>query len=590
MESKNWNLDDIVTLDNFDELYAQTKKLTSRYDEIFSMLEPTMSEASYAKCINLMQEVNENIHRLSCRPALMEATDQKDGLALKLKNQVKDLGIILSEKVQPINLWIKGKEIQGKEVLDDENAKRLFASVPDLEYSYTYSRQMGKYSLDENSENIMTAKDANGVRVITDMRDMIETEFEYDFKPEGGKRKLIKNNAEISSYAYSTNPAERKAAFEARFEQYQKNIEKFFIAYQAVVKDWNYEAKIRGFKTSLSMRNTANHVEDESITTLIDVCSKNVGIFQDYFKFKAKELGLNKLSRFDLYAPLGKPGKEYSYEQALALVDSSFRQFSPTFADYAQQIIKQNHIDSHPSSTKRGGAFCMTVAPSVTPYVLLNYAGKMRDVSTLAHELGHGVHSLYANKHSISCQHATLPLAETASTLGEMILFEKVLSETTDNQTKKELLSDKLADSYATICRQNFIVKFEMEAHEALQAGIEEKELSAMWLNNLKEQFGDSVEIDDVFRYEWAYIPHIIHSPFYCYAYNFGELLSMALYAKYKSEGQSFVPKIEEILAAGGSEDPKVILQKVGIDMSSAEFWQGSFELIKDWQKELETL
>ena len=171
-----------------------------------------------------------------------------------------------------------------------------------------------------------------------------------------------------------------------------------------------------------------------------------------------------------------------------------------------------------------------------------------------------------------------------------MILFEKVLSETIDNQTKKELLSDKLADSYATICRQNFIVKFEMEAHEALQAGIEEKELSAMWLNNLKQQFGDSVEIDDVFRYEWAYIPHIIHSPFYCYAYNFGELLSMALYAKYKSEGQSFVPKIEEILAAGGSEDPKVILQKVGIDMSSAEFWQGSFELIKDWQKELETL
>jgi oligoendopeptidase F len=183
-----------------------------------------------------------------------------------------------------------------------------------------------------------------------------------------------------------------------------------------------------------------------------------------------------------------------------------------------------------------------------------------------------------------------LPLAETASTLGEMMLFEKILSETKDANTKKQLLSDKLADSYATVCRQNFIVKFEIAAHEAIQKGIEESELSQMWLDNLKEQFGDSVEIDDMFRYEWSYIPHIIHSPFYCYAYNFGELLSMALYAKYKQEGESFVPKIEAILAAGGSQDPKQVLANVGIDMGSADFWQGSFELIKAWQKELETL
>jgi oligoendopeptidase F len=232
----------------------------------------------------------------------------------------------------------------------------------------------------------------------------------------------------------------------------------------------------------------------------------------------------------------------------------------------------------------------MTITPTITPYVLLNYTNKMRDVSTLAHELGHGVHSLYANKHSISTQHATLPLAETASTLGEMILFEKILSETKDPKLKKQLLSDKLADSYATVCRQNYIVKFEISAHDAIQKGIEENELSQMWLDNLKQQFGDSVEVDEMFRYEWAYIPHIIHTPFYCYAYNFGELLSMALYAKYKQEGESFVPKIEAILAAGGSQDPKEVLANVGIDMSSADFWQGSFELIRAWQKELETL
>jgi oligoendopeptidase F len=590
MNNTNWNLDDIVKLDDFESLYKITEKQILDYANIFEKLNPNMTEQEFVDYTKFHEEVVENLHKLGSRPALMEAADQKDSLALKLKNQVKDLEIKFSEVVQPISLWLKGKEVQGKEVLDDDNAKRLFASTPDLEYVYNYSRMMGKYSLDEKSENIMTAKDANGVRVITDLRDMIETEFEYDFKPEGGERKIIKNNAEISSYAYSTNPAERKATFEARFEQYKKNIDKFFVAYQAVVKDWNYEAKARGFETSIAVRNVANHVDDKSISTLIEVCSNNAGIFQDYFKFKARELGLKKLTRFDLYAPLGEINEEYSYDEAIKLVDESFRSFSGEFADNAQKIIQENHIDSHPTDTKRGGAFCMTVTPAITPYVLLNYTGKMRDVSTLAHELGHGVHSLYANMHSISTQHATLPLAETASTLGEMILFEKILSETKDANTKKQLLSDKLADSYATVCRQNFIVKFEIAAHEAIQKGIEESELSQMWLDNLKEQFGDSVEIDDMFRYEWSYIPHIIHSPFYCYAYNFGELLSMALYAKYKQEGESFVPKIEAILAAGGSQDPKQVLANVGIDMGSADFWQGSFELIKAWQKELETL
>ena len=590
MESKNWNLDDVVSLDKFDELYNLTKSQIAQFPGHFKKMSPDMSDDDFLDFTKHHETTIEGMHRLSCRPSLMESADQKDSLALKLKNQVKDLEIEFSKNVRPISLWLKGKSIAGKKLLDDENAMRLFRLNPDKEYQYTYSRLMSHHSLDENSENIITAKDANGVSVIIDLRDMIETEMVYDFQPEGGELKKISNNAELSSYAYSAKPEERRAAFKARFDQYSKNIDKFFVAYQAVVKDWNYEYDLRGYGSAIGMRNTANHIQDEVIDTLMKVCSSNVGVFQRYFGFKARQLGVEKLSRFDLYAPIGDSVENYKYDEALALVDESFREFSPKFADNAKLITDQNHVDTHPSDTKRGGAFCMTVAPSVTPYVLLNYDGKGRDVSTLAHELGHGVHSIYANNHTISAQHATLPLAETASTFGEMLLFEKLLSRAKTNDAKKKLLSEKLADSYATVCRQNFIVKFEIAAHEALKSGIEEKDLSQMWLDNLKEQFGDSVDVDEMFRYEWAYIPHIIHTPFYCYAYNFGELLSMALYAKYKSEGESFVPKIEEILAAGGSEDPRVILQRVGIDMSSAEFWQGSFELIKHWQDELETL
>ncbi len=590
MKTATWNLDDIVSLDKFKALYETARTEIAQFDDYFAKMTPTMPTEEFAAFTYHHERCIEHLHRLGARPELMEAANQKDSQAIKLKNQVKDLEVFFSEKVQPISLWLKGKKIENKEILDDKNAARLFAANKDLEYVYNYSRKMGRYSLDEKSENLLTAKDANGIRVITDLRDMIETEFVYEFKPKDGKAKQISNNAELSSYTYSTDPNEREAAFRARFERYENNIDKFFVAYQAIVKDWGYESKLRGFKSPISMRNMANHIDDKVIDILIDVCTQNTVVFQDYFKFKAKQLGMPKLTRFDLYAPLGESSENIEYEKALQLVDQSFGGFSSNFAAKAKQIVSENHIDSHPSDAKRGGAFCMTVAPSVTPYVLLNYAGKMRDVSTLAHELGHGVHSLYANKHSISAQHANLPLAETASTFGEMILFEAVLAGTKENDTKRNMLSDKLADSYATICRQNFIVRFEIEAHKALAKGIEESELSRLWLENLAEQFGDSVLIDDMFRHEWAYIPHIFHTPFYCYSYNFGELLSMALYKRYKDEGETFVPKIEAILTAGGSQDPAKVLSSVGIDMASADFWQGSFEILESWMEQLKQL
>ena len=590
MNVANWNLDDIFKLGDFEKLCVEARHKITELDKVFATMTPAMSSEDFLAFTKLYEQCAEVLHRLGARPALMESVDHKDSLALKLKNQVKDLEIYFSEKTQPISLWLKGKKIAKKEVLDDANAKRLFSANDDLSYVFGYSRLMARHSLDENSENILTAKDANGTRVITDLRDMIETEFEFDFAPEGREPIKIKNSAELTSYSYSPDATEREAAYRARFEQYEKNIDKFFVAYQAIVKDWAYEAKLRGFAKPISMRNVANHIDDGVIDTLIDVCSENTGVFQDYFGYKAKALKLSKLTRFDLYAPLASSNESYDYDQALGLVDEAFRGFSSTFADKAKQVVEAKHIDSHPGDSKRGGAFCMTVAPSITPYVLLNFAGKMRDVSTLAHELGHAVHSIYADKHSISSQHATLPLAETASTLGEMILFEKLLEKAKSDSQKKVLLSDKLADSYATICRQNYIVKFEITAHEMIQKGCDHNDLSQAWLDNLNKQFGDSVQVDDIFRYEWSYIPHIIHTPFYCYAYNFGELLSMALFARYKKEGAKMVASIESILEAGGSEDPKEVLDRVGIDMSAREFWQGSFELIADWQSQLEAL
>jgi len=322
----------------------------------------------------------------------------------------------------------------------------------------------------------------------------------------------------------------------------------------------------------------------------LKVCQINRDIFHKFFKWKAKELRKNKLERFDIYAPLDKKDRKIEKEEALKLVLDSFDKFAPKFGQYARQIIESQHIDWMTKKDKRGGAFCATIAPQIKPYILLNFTDKTRDVSTLAHELGHGIHSMYAQNHYSSAQHAPLPLAETASTLAEIILFEKILRQETNNKIKKSLLADKMADSYATILRQNYFVMFEKEAHEIIPNGIKMEDLSKVYLKNLKDQFGSSVKIDNIFQYEWSYISHIFDSPFYCYAYNFGELLALGLYKKYKEDKNLWLPRIENILTAGGSQNPQKLLLKNGIDIESKSFWNDSFEIIRGWQRELERL
>ncbi|MDP4009955.1 MAG: M3 family oligoendopeptidase [Candidatus Shapirobacteria bacterium] len=382
----------------------------------------------------------------------------------------------------------------------------------------------------------------------------------------------------------------REAAYRSLLEKQKDNLDKFFAIYQAIVKDWDYEAKLRGYETPIQVRNFANQISDKAIENLLSVCQKNRTIFQDFFKYKAKILGQNKLKRFDIYAPIESKEKQIRFDEAVAIVKDVFNEFSPQFGNLANKVIDQKHIDSHPQPNKRSGAFCATVNPKITPYVMLNFTGRIRDVSTLAHELGHAVHSLLASQHLPSVQHANLPLAETASTLAEMILFENLYQKETDPKIRKSMLMEKLADSYASILRQNYFVIFEIRAHELISKGCTAKQLSELWLETLKEQFGDSVEIDQIFKYEWSYIPHIVNTPFYCYAYNFGELLSYALFARYKNERQEFVSNIETILMAGGSQNPTKILKEVGIDINSKQIWNDSFFIIKEWQLRLEQL
>ena len=302
-------------------------------------------------------------------------------------------------------------------------------------------------------------------------------------------------------------------------------------------------------------------------------------------------LKMKRLRRYDLYAPASSNVKEknYSYDKSVKLVFESLGKFSPKLERFAKNVFEEKHIDSEVRRGKRDGAFCSTLTPKVTPFVLVNFTGKTRDVFTLAHELGHAVHSQAAQDRSILIQDAPLPLAETASTFSELLLYDNISSEITDNE-KKIMLSEKLDDLYATIMRQSFFTIFEIDAHEQIGKGTTIEEISKTYLKNLKEQFGNSIEMTEDFAIEWSCIPHFYHSPFYCYAYSFGNLLALSLFQRYKKEGKDFEPHYIEILAAGGAKKPESLLDEHNIDIRSPKFWQEGFDYIKTQVKELESL
>jgi len=392
-------------------------------------------------------------------------------------------------------------------------------------------------------------------------------------------------------YIQGPHPDLRAAAYQEMYRVYGEQSPILGQMYQTLVRDWrNENLTLRKFSSPMAVRNLSNDIPDKAVDTLLGVARKNAGIFQRYFKMKAKVLGMDTLRRYDIYAPVAKAEKPFEYASAAEMVLDSFSEFEPKVGELARRVFEENRVDSEVRKGKRDGAFCWSVLPEMTPWVLLNYQGRARDVATMAHELGHAVHSMLASHHSTFTFHSSLPLAETASTFGEMVLTDRLLVEETDEDVRRDILFKQVDDAYATIMRQSYFALFEKEAHEMVVKNASVDELAAAYMENLKEQFGDSLELSEEFKWEWVSIPHIYHTPFYVYAYAFGQLLVLSLYQQYKQEGEAFKPKYIKILSAGGSEAPAKILSEAGIDIESAAFWQGGFDVVDGLVKQLEKL
>lgn len=586
-ELKPWDLSELLPNTDETTIAARVSALESdvkAFVDRREQLSPEMDPALLIETMKLGEQIFEQIYSLGAYGSLWFSADTQSPGALTYRNRMQQTLTQLQNRILFFDLWWKG--------LDEDDAAALLPSAeqyPDYRFYLQDIRRTKPYTLDEKSEQIINVKDSNGIDGVITLYSMLTSRLEFNVEVDGETKTLTRDA--LMGYAYSPRPELRAAAYQELYRVYEKEAPILAQIYANRVRDWYAEqVELRGYSSPIAVRNMANDIPDEAVDTLLDVARKNAPLFQRYFSLKAKWMGVDKLRRYDIYAPLAESDETMEYGDAVDLVLKTFADFDGRVAEQAERVFAQDHIDSEIRKGKRGGAFCATVLPSQTPWVLMNYTGKVRDVSTLAHELGHAIHSMMAADHSIFTQHATLPLAETASVFAEQLLTERLLEAATDPLVQREILSSAVNDMYATVMRQAYFVIFERDAHEAILNNKSPEDLYALYMENLREQFGDSVEVSDEFRYEWVSIPHIYNTPFYCYAYSFGQLLVLALYRRYQQEGDAFKPGYLRLLAHGGSARPEDVLSEVGIDMRDPAFWQGGFDVISDMIDQMEAI
>ena len=576
-----WNLTDLVKdpVGQFDAYLADLEAKVARFESSRTQLAPTMAGEDFRQLLDLSQEIAELSSRLGAYAYLWFSENTKNLEARSFRTKVEERLTALSNRLLYFDLWWQG--------VDQDNAGRLMTGTGSLRYHLETIRRYQPHTLSEPEEKIINIKNITGRSAVNQLYDVVTNSFTFTLTVKG--KRLTLTREELAAYLRHPSARLREAAYHELYRVFAGQHDLLGEIFKTLVNDWKAEnLQLRRFLSPIATRNLSNDIPDKAVDALLAVCRRNVEIFQNYFRIKGRLCKIRPMSRYHIYAPHQTEEKTYRFQDAVRMVLEAYRAFSPKLADLVQRVLDEHHLDASTRPGKLGGAYCYSVVPGFTPYVLLNFTGEARDIATMAHELGHAVHGMLAERHSIFTFHSTLPLAETASVFGERILSDSLMKQEQNKKVRQGLLLNQLDDIYATVLRQAYFVLFENRAHEMIAQGATVKNLAQMYLTELRQQFGKAVKVPNEFQWEWLTIPHIFASPFYCYAYSFGNLLVLALYRMYQDEGASFVPKYLDLLSTGGSEPPHMILAKVGVDMTSEAFWQSGFDTIRAMVQQLE--
>jgi oligoendopeptidase F len=581
-----WNLTDLFAAPG-DFKFTQAKQTLQEQSATFAqryrgmLLHLTGSEITDA--IRKYEALLLQIHRLAQYAGLSLAVNVENSEVKAFEHGIREFVALIQNQLLFFELEL-GRFSEGK-------LKSCLVDEVCRPYWYFLERlaKTAHYQLQESEERIINLKNVNGAQAFENLYEELTSAFRFSFSLEGETR--ILNGEALRALRQHPDPAVRSQAMRLFMEKHAENHLVLGSCLNYIVKDFNQEAILRGYSSSIAVRNTQNDLPDELVDLLHTVTSASYPLVQRYYAFKKRFLGLAEFSLADIYAPLPQLAKEYDFFSAKQLVIEAFAKFDPEFRDLAEKIFAAGHLDAPVAEGKRGGAFCSAAAPGDLPYVLLNHLGRLRDVSTMAHELGHAIHYQLSSEQPLVHYHAALPLAETASVFSEMILADHLLRQQDDPHVKIALLAHKLEELFATSHRQNMFSNFERAAHERIRQGLTSaEELGRIYKEELGRMFGQSVLIPDWFQWEWSAISHFFALPFYVYAYNFANLLVLALYRMYQEQGSSFVPVLKSILRAGSGASPVDILRRAGCDVTSRQFWEKSLLVVEGYLDQIEAL
>ncbi len=437
------------------------------------------------------------------------------------------------------------------------------------------TRAFRDHMLSETEETLLEETANTGARAFRRLFEEITSKLKFQYKGQE------LSQSELLAKLYEADREERRMSAESFSAGLNTVAPTLAFISNTLMQDKNVKDRLRKYKTAEQSRHLSNELSAETVELVATTCENNYSLVNRYYKIKRDVLGLDKLTHYDRYAPLFESDRKVVWNDARALILEAFDAFSPVMSAAAQDFFDKEWIDAAPRPGKRGGAFCAYATPDVHPFILMSYLERSRDVMTLAHELGHGVHSYVSRGQTYFNFHGTLPMAELASTFGEMLVFEN-LQKDADAKERLALLAGKIEDSFATIFRQATMYRFEqaLHKHRREKGELTLQDFGGYWQTAIQNMFGDSLELGDEHKVWWSYISHFIGSPFYVYAYSFGELLVLSLYKMYKKEGATFPEKYLSVLRAGGSLSPQQLMDKVGVKLDDATFWQGGMDVL----------
>ncbi|MEN8188673.1 MAG: M3 family oligoendopeptidase [Thermodesulfobacteriota bacterium] len=575
-----WNLTDLydsledeLITDDIDLCHQEAALLQEDFSGRLAELDPSV----FARTVKRLERIEVNLGRLATYAFLNFSTQVNNPAAGAFLQKTQEIASEISRQTVFFSLeWSK---------MEEDSAERLANSEEAADFKH-YLEKLRRYAdhlLSEDQETVLIEFSPVGKSSWHNLFEKLIGNLKF-----GTARRT---EEEVLSDLYSADRKTRQQAAADLTEGLQGQLHILSHIFNTILADKMINDRLRQYPQWVSSRNLDNELTDSTVTTLIGACTDRYDIVGRYYEIKKDILGLDTLKDYDRYAPLPElPADQVDWQECREMVLSGFDEFSPRLAQIAAMFFDNNWIHAPVMEGKRGGAFAHPAVPDAHPYVLVNYTGNLRDVSTVAHELGHGVHQYLAKEKGYFNSDTPLVLAETASVFAELLIFHKQLEKIEDQEKKKAFICQKLESIFATVFRQISMNRFEDMIHNQRRSEgeLSADMLSSLWIKSQKAMFGDSVELTDNYSIWWSYIPHFLHSPGYVYAYAFGELLVLSLYNLYLQEKESFVPKYIELLSQGGSKSPYELMTPFGIDLNDPLFWQGGIQVIEEMLKGIE--